>query len=469
MKPTYLAADFGGGSGRIIAGCLEKEHSCYKLILKEIHRFGNRPVNMGGYLYWDFPALFADMKEGLKKAAIECKDIVSIGIDTWGVDFGIIDRNGNLVGNPLCYRDNHTAGLPEKLARAINTSEHYAKTGTQMLSINTLFQLWGLKIKDDPRLEIANKLLFMPDLFGFFLTGKIGNEYTIASTSELLNATTRQWDSDIIKFIGVDSSLFGNIVYPGEIRGTLLETIAAETGLPSETKVINVASHDTASAVYAAAESYETTGTAFLSSGTWSLLGVVLDQPVLTEDARIKNFTNEGGVDCKICFLTNITGLWILQQLKHEWETSTGISISWNELTEAGRSAKDVAIIDVTDERFASPNGMQKKIEDYCMEKGLPVPGNQGEFVKCVCASLAHSYKKALDDLNNLLPQPVRRLKIFGGGSNNSLLNELTEEITGLEISKGPVEATAIGNILVQAIASGYIQNKKEITEISGL
>ena len=313
IKHTYLAADFGGGSGRIIAGFLH--HG--KLELEEVYRFCNRQVKLGNHIYWDFPALFEDMKTGLKLAAQKGYAVKSIGIDTWGVDFGLIDKHGNLLGNPVCYRDARTEGIPEEVFKLLDERQHYADTGIQVMAINTLFQLYSMKQHQDAQLKVARQLLFMPDLFSYFLTGVANNEYCIASTSELLDAQSRNWSVDTIRALGLPQHLFGEIILPGTIRGTLKEDIARETGL-GIVDVIAVGSHDTASAV-AAVPAVENP-IAFLSSGTWSLLGVEVDEPILTEEARKAQFTNEGGVDGKIRFLQNITGLWILQRLMSEWK-----------------------------------------------------------------------------------------------------------------------------------------------------
>lgn len=450
MNKVYLAADFGAGSGRIIAGRVS-EYGRHTEI-EEIHRFPNRQVRIGDWLYWDFPALFADMKEGLAKAVRKGLGVVSIGVDTWGVDFGLVDRLGNLIGNPVCYRDPHPADMPGIFFQDNDPQEHYEVTGTQVMAINTIFRLMSMNRLGDPRLEIASRLLFMPDLFNFYLTGHAVNEYTIASTSELLDARSRRWADALIEHLGVKPSLFGTIVQPGTVIGTVLPQIAEETGLSPGTKVVAVGSHDTASAVYATQENYADNRAAFLSSGTWSLLGVVLDKPVLSAEARAAGFTNEGGVDNKIRFLTNITGLWILQRLAARWKDE-GLPHDWPTLTALGEESACKTVIDVDDPMFGSPDDMAASIVRYCLDHGLEVPVTQGDFVMCVCLSLALRYKKAVEQLNRLLPCPVERLRIFGGGCNNALLNRLTAEATGLEITCGPVEATAIGNILVQARA----------------
>lgn len=447
---VYLAADFGGGSGRLIAGWFEGEHLC----IEEVHRFGNRQVRLGDRLYWDFPALFEDLKDGLKRAAAKGYDVESIGIDTWGVDFGLIDRDGCLLGNPVCYRDSRTKGVLDEVFKTLDASDHYATTGIQVMEINTLAQL--VSMKGSAQLEAAHRLLFMPDLFSYFLTGVANNEYCIASTSELLDARSRNWSWETIRALGLPEHIFGEIVMPGTVRGYLREDIAHETGL-GRVKVVAVASHDTASAVAAVpgllSDGKEQGPAAFLSSGTWSLLGVLLPQPILTEEARLTSFTNEGGVDGSIRFLQNITGLWLLQRLMAEW-AEQGDKQSFDVLLPAAEAACIDALIPVADEAFMNPPSMEEAIKAYCRESGQAVPQTKAELTRCVLQSLAEKYREAIAHLNTLLPRPVSRLHIIGGGSQNQLLNRLTAEATGLEVVAGPVEATAMGNILVQAEAA---------------
>lgn len=458
MSKVYLAADFGGGSGRVIAGWLEDG----KLTMEEIHRFGNRQVRLGDHVYWDFPALFEDMKAGLKKAASKGYEVESIGVDTWGVDFGLIDRDGQLLGNPVCYRDARTAGMTEKLFETLNPTEHYATTGIQVMEINTLAQL--LSIKGTAQLEAAEHLLFMPDLFSYFLTGKVNNEYCIASTSELLDAKRREWSWETIEALGLPKRIFGDIVMPGTVRGELRKDIAEETGL-GDVKVIAVGSHDTASAV-AAVPAIEGDGPmAFLSSGTWSLLGIELPEPILTEEARQAEFTNEGGVGGRIRFLQNITGLWILQRLMAEWK-ERGEEQTFGELLPAAAQASISSIIPVADATFTNPPSMEKAISDYCKQSNQPVPQTKGEFVRCLFQSLAKKYKDAIEGVNGLLPESLKRLHIIGGGSQNGLLNQFTADALGIPVWAGPVEATAMGNILVQAMAAGEVADLAELREV---
>ena len=458
MSKVYLAADFGGGSGRVIAGWLENG----QLKMEEVHRFGNRQVRLGDHVYWDFPALFEDMKAGLKKAASMGYKVTSIGVDTWGVDFGLIDRDGQLIGNPVCYRDARTSGMVEEMFKTLDPTEHYATTGIQVMEINTLSQL--LSIKGTVQLESARHLLFMPDLFSYFLTGKATNEYCIASTSELLDAKKRDWSWDTIKALGLPEHIFGEIVMPGTVRGKLREDIAQETGL-GEIDVVAVGSHDTASAV-AAVPAIEDDGImAFLSSGTWSLLGVELPEPILTEEARKAEFTNEGGVGGRIRFLQNITGLWILQRLMAEWK-ERGEEQTYSQLLPEAEKACINSIIPVADAAFMNPVSMEKAICDYCKDSAQQIPATKAEFTRCLLQSLAQKYQDAISGVNDLLPEPIKRLHIIGGGSQNELLNQLTADALGLPVWAGPVEATAMGNILVQAMAAGEISNLDALRDI---
>lgn len=461
MKEAFIAVDFGGGSGRVIAASIDHN----TLTLDELHRFGNRQISMGGHLYWDFLSLFEEMKTGLHKAVDAGYKLVSIGIDTWGVDFGLIDRNGNLLGNPVCYRDPAAVGGAERYFQHNDISAHYAEAGIQIMDINSLYRLVGMKEWAPDMLAVAHRLLFTPDLFSYFLTGVANNEYTIASTSELIDVHTREWNKTLIKRVGLPEHIFGQIVMPGEVRGRLTEDVKRELGIDYDVNVIAVGSHDTASAVYSVAGTYDSDGTAFLSSGTWSLLGVIVDTPIPTEQARLAGFTNEGGVGGKIRFLQNITGLWILQRLMAVWQEE-GLPTDYGHLLSEAEKADIDTVIDVDDPVFTVPSHMDKTIRSYCESHGLKVPATQGETVRCVLQSLAARYKRGIDELNAMLPRPVRRLQVIGGGSRNGLLNRLTQDATGLPVAAGPVEATAIGNVLLQAKAAGRISSPSDITEI---
>lgn len=460
--PAYIAVDFGGGSGRVIAGIIDDANA---LRLVEIHRFPNRQVRCGGRLYWDFLSLYAEMVEGLRKAVASGLRLRSIGIDTWGVDFGLIDNKGNLICNPVCYRDEAVEGIPEEFYATHSRSAHYAVNGTQVMAINTMFRLMALHRDAPVLINAASHLLFMPDLFSFYLTGRISNEYTIASTSGLLNASTRQWDYDFIYKLGLPCQLFGDIVMPGTSRGVLKRDVSASIGVDYPVEVIAVGSHDTASAVFATATSDDTT--AWLSSGTWSLLGIDLPEPVLTEEARAGGFTNEGAVGGRIRFLQNITGLWMLQRLMAAW-SEKGNPIGIVELINEAENADIDTVVDVDDPVFASAADMETIIADYCRRNGLRIPATRGEFARTVISSLSQRYARGIRQLDTFLPSPVKKLRIMGGGSRNKLLNRLTAEAAGIEVEAADVEATAIGNILVQAIADGRVTSRDDITAVTG-
>ncbi len=460
-EDAYIAVDFGGGSGRVIAASIASG----KLTLKELHRFANRQISLGGHLYWDFLSLYEEMKTGLRKAVEAGYRLVSVGIDTWGVDFGLIDRHGNLLGNPVCYRDPAAAGGAERFFRTNDADAHYAEAGIQIMDINTLYRLVDMKEWAPSILAAAHRLLFMPDLFSYFLTGRACNEYTIASTSELIDVRSRTWNRPLIRRAGLPEEIFGPLVMPGEVRGRLTDDIRRELGIDYHVNVIAVGSHDTASAVHSVAGTYEADGTAFLSSGTWSLLGVVVGEPILSEQARKAGFTNEGCTGGRIKFLQNITGLWILQRLIAGWQRE-GLPTDYAHLLDEAERADIATVIDVDAPDFTSPSDMRRAITDYCRRHGLAVPETQGETVRCVLQSLAARYKRGIDELNSMLPAPVRRLQVIGGGSRNGLLNRLTREATGLPVDAGPVEATAIGNVLVQAQAAGQITSPSDISGI---
>lgn len=461
---TYLAIDFGGGSGRVIAGTITDEKGEKKLTMQLVHRFQNRQVRLGNHVYWDFPALFEDMKTGLKKAAQLGLKVSGIAIDTWGVDFGFIDRDGNLVGNPVCYRDARTNGMAERFFADVDRTAHYAVNGTQVMEINTLFQLLSLKLADSPQLQIADKMLFTPDLFSYFLTGEANTEYTIASTSEMFDARKRDWDWQLIDSLGLPRHLFCPIVMPGTVRGRLRKDIAEETGL-GEVDVIAVGSHDTASAVAAVPATDDEQPVAFISSGTWSLLGVEINEPILTEEARRAEFTNEGGIGGKITFLQNITGLWFIQRLMAEWKEE-GDEQQYDILLPAAEKAVIDTVIPVDDAAFQNPPSMQQAIIDYCNAHNLTAPTSKAETTRVVLQSLAAKYAEATSALNAMLPSPIKKLHIIGGGSQNKLLNRLTEEALGVPVEAGPVEATGIGNILTQALAKGEVSDIAEMRRI---
>lgn len=439
----YIAADFGAGSGRVIVGTVLPGND---IRLDEVHRFPNRQIRLGGTVYWDFPALFEELKTGLRKAFAQYDGIVSIGVDTWGVDFGLIDRNGHLVSNPVCYRDARTTGILEKVFQKISREELYALTGNQFMEINTAFQLYSMVLGDDPALKIADKLLFTPDLFNYFLTGKAVNEYTISSTSQLFHHATGGWADEVFRRLHIPRHLMQSIVPSGTVIGELSPEVVAETG-GAGVKVVAVGSHDTASAL--ASIEAEGDNWAFISSGTWSLMGIETATPILTPEAMQCDFTNEGTVNGNIRFLRNITGLWLLQNLMKEWEAA-GEKCSYNDLIAEAERSRLNAIVDVDAPCFNKPDNMGEAIVRYCQEKGQEIPRTKGEFMRCVVLSLATKYAEVKQLLEKCSGRRIETIYIVGGGSQNRLLNRLTEELTGAKVVCKAVEATAIGNIKVQ-------------------
>ncbi|MBQ7985255.1 MAG: rhamnulokinase, partial [Bacteroidales bacterium] len=442
MKEAYLAADFGGGSGRVIVGWINDG----RIELKEIHRFRNRQIFMGNHLYWDALALFEDMKQGIKKAVDEGYYIKSIGIDTWGVDFALIDRRGNLLQNPVCYRDKRTESVFNGDFTSRDKQKIYHSSGLQSMNINTLYQLCSLQKECPEIFDYADKLLFMPDLFSYYLTGQAFNEYTIASTSDLLSAQNRDWNFDLIESLYLKKEMFCRIVKPGKERFLIKEDVRKELNLPDDCALVPIASHDTQSAVYSLQN--KTQNDAFLSSGTWSLLGCEINEPILTDDAFAKGFSNEGSVNDKICFLQNITGLWTLQRLIAQWQTR-GEDTDLTLLNTLAEKSDFDTVVDVDDNIFQAPDNMEQAFEMYCSSHGLQSPKTKGEYVRCIFLSLAERYAKGINEMNKLLPEKIERLTVMGGGSNSELLNALTADKCGIKVLKGESEATAVGNILL--------------------
>ncbi|MDR2564243.1 MAG: rhamnulokinase [Prevotellaceae bacterium] len=451
---SYLALDLGAGSGRAIVGYFKEG----RIYLDEVSRFENRRVKLGNTDYWDFLALFDEIKKGISAAVKKGYDLHGIAADTWGVDFGLIDASGSLISNPVSYRDARTAGMSDEAFKSISKEEMYRVSGIQMMEINTLFQLLSLIKRKDSALAVADKLLFIPDLINFFLTGRIANEYTIASTSQLLNVRTKQWDISLFERLALPSKLVAEIVHPGTLIGTLSDAIAKETGAKN-VKVYAAGSHDTASAI--AAIPFEGDNCAFLSSGTWSLFGITADEAILTEKAFADDFTNEGGANGKILFMRNITGLWLLQRLIDEWESAEGEKQSYEFLlSEAAKAEPFRSLVNSDEAVFANPQSMSAAIDEYCRATAQPSPRNKGEYLRCVMESLALKYRVVNDCLRECSGKSVEKLYIVGGGSRNLMLNQMIANALNLEVITGLVEATAAGNIMQQAIADGTVENE---------
>lgn len=461
-RRAFLAADFGGGSGRVIAG----EVNGGKVTLDEVHRFPNNLVEMGGHVFWDFPALFRELITGIKKGVEKGYEIAGIGVDTWGVDFGFIDRNGNMVMNPVSYRCPSTSGCAERFfTEDYDRATHYSRAGVQIMDINSIYRLKEMKEWAPEILKAADKLLFMPDLFSYFLTGEANVEKTIASTSELLDPYSKEWNRELIKQAGLPERLFGELVAPGTVRGYLTAEVMKQTGIDYQVPVIAVGSHDTASAVFASGADFAGEGAAFLSSGTWSLLGVVMPEPIITEEARESGFTNETGVDGFTTFLQNITGLWIVQCLVREWERK-GEPVEIGALVAEAEASDYSGTVDVDDAVFHNPKSMEGAIKEFVSAHGFDEPKSRGDVMRCVMLSLAERYARGIKHLNRMLPNEVKSLHIIGGGVRNKFLNRLTAEATGVKVVAGPAEATAIGNILLQARTAGVIKEVNDIKEI---
>ena len=444
MKQNFFAVDLGATSGRTILGSFTEEG----ISLKEINRFPNHLIEVGGHFYWDIYALYHHIIEGLKLAAQADEPITSIGIDTWGVDFVCLGKDGQLLRQPYAYRDPHTDGAPEAFFSRVSRSEVYAKTGIQVMNFNTLFQLDTLRRHRDSALEACHKILFVPDALSYMLTGEMVTEYTIASTGQLVDAQKRRLDPELLQAVGLTEEHFGRFVYPGEKIGVLTEEVQRITGLGA-VPVIAVAGHDTGSAV--AAVPAVNPNFAYLSSGTWSLMGVETPHPVINAETEKLNFTNEGGVEGSIRLLKNICGMWLLERCRLNWGNT-----SYPELiAEANACQAFRSLINPDDPCFANPADMENTIREYARKTGQPVPETRGQVVRCIFESLALRYRQVLENLRSLAPNPIDTLHVIGGGSRNDLLNQFTANAIGIPVIAGPSEATAMGNILMQNIAAG--------------
>ena len=442
----YLAIDLGAESGRTIAGTITGG----KLSLSETHRFPNGPVRLQDGLHWDVQRLWSEIKQGIRKSP----PVHSLGVDTWGVDFALLDGHGTLLGSPYHYRDARTDGMLAEAFQRIPREQIFTHTGIQFLQINSLYQLLSMAVARDLRLEGAQTFLTIPHLFNHWLCGSLVCEFTNATTTQCFNPLTRAWAFPILEALGIPAQIFPPVCEPGTILGNLLPAVAAETGAGS-IPVIAPACHDTGSAV--AAIPAENEDFAWLSSGTWSILGAEVRQPNLTPQALSYNFTNEGGVFGTWRLSKNIMGLWLVQECKRQW------GLSYDAITRlAGEAQPFLAVIDPDSDLFLHPGNMAEKICSFCRQSGQAVPRSQGEIVRVVLESLALKYRLVLEHLEELTGKRLEPLHIIGGGTKNRLLNQLTAGCTGRRVVTGPVEATAIGNILMQAIALGHLSSLAE-------
>jgi rhamnulokinase len=454
-KP-YLAFDFGAESGRAVLAHLQSGI----LTTEEVHRFPNEPVEYGGSLHWDVARLWFEVRKAL--ARLEEVELAGIGVDTWGVDYALVGERGDLLQNPYHYRDRRTEGVMEEVLRKVPKEEIYRATGIQFMPINTLYQLFA-EHRDSPKVVGAAKhLLTMPDLFNYWLTGSAVCEFTNATTTQMVDPVERKWATGLLKRLELPADLAAPIVEPGSIIGTLLPGITQGSSLAGTT-IIAPACHDTGSAVAAISAREDT---AFLSSGTWSLLGTELDSPVITSETLRLNFTNEGGVNGTTRLLKNVMGLWMLQCCRQSW-TANGIPYDYRELMElASREVSLHHLVDPDDESFLRPPDMPSAINRFCSRTHQPIPREPGAYVRTIFESLAFKYRLVLRNLEQVTGKRFEQIRIIGGGSKNRLLNQLTADATGKRVLAGPAEATALGNVAIQILSTGGATSLQEVRAI---
>jgi rhamnulokinase len=459
MTSNYLALDLGAESGRGLLGRFDGQY----LELEEVHRFPNGPVRMLDTLYWDLPRLFEEIKTALRKGTMHGGGLDSVGIDTWGVDFSLIGRGETLLGNPVHYRDARTDGMIEAALQYISRERIYEITGLQFLPFNTVYQLLALKQSRSPLLDVAETLLMMPDVFGWLLTGRRASERTNASTTQLLEPRSGTWSDELCRELGLPHVILPELIEPGSELGPLRSSVAEEVGLTHPVMVITPATHDTASAVAAVPVKISSTSSrpppdwCYLSSGTWSLLGVEVPRPVINAETMRYNFTNEGGVAGTTRLLKNIMGLWLVQECRRTWARA-GRDLSYEELIARAQVAPPfTTLIDPDDTSFLAPGNMPARLATYCARTRQPLPNDEGAMVRCCLESLALKYRWAIDRLESILGTTIGTIHVVGGGSKNALLCQFTADACGRPVHCGPVEATAIGNILMQALGRGQL------------
>lgn len=450
MSTYYLAIDIGASSGRHILGSLKDG----RMELEEIHRFPNGMKEQGGESVWDVDELFAQIKIGMKKCREAGKIPVSVGVDTWGVDFVLLDREGNRIGNATAYRDGRTKGMDKEVYKFISEDALYARTGIQKQIFNTIYQLMALKKQQGARLEDAETLLMMPDYFHYLLSGTAATEYTNATTGQLVNPDTKDWDFELIDMLGYPRKIFRKIVAPGTVLGELRKEVQEEVGF--NCKVVATATHDTGSAV--AAVPTDSDSPLYISSGTWSLMGTELVKADCSSRSREHNLTNEGGYDYRFRFLKNIMGLWMIQSVKKE----IGGELDFGEICELAEKCTISSIVDCNDDRFLAPANMTEEVQAACRETGQQVPQGIGETASVIYNSLARCYAETIKEIGTITGQAYDKIHIVGGGANAEYLNRLTARETGVPVYAGPTEATAIGNLVVQMISEGDLLDLKD-------
>ncbi len=453
---VYLAVDLGASSGRVMAGIHEDD----AIALRQVHRFSTPWVNLNGSYHWDILGLYQHILDGLREAATVFGDqVAGIGVDTWGVDYGLLDGGGRLLGNPFQYRDPRTdRSMPEAVAK-LSRERIFGETGIQFLPFNTIYQLYAEVLESTGAIGTARSMLFLPDLLTYWLCGEQVQERTIASTSQLWNPVSGNWSDALIGELGIPRHIFMPVIEPGTLLKPVTEHIQAETSL-GPVPVIAVAGHDTGSAV--AGAPLDRGNPAFMSSGTWSLMGMEVDEPIIAEDVLANGFSNEAGVEGTTRFLKNICGMWLIEQLRAEWRRE-GREYGYDELVEEAKAEPAFrSIIDPDADRFAKPGEMSEKIRSYCEETGQPAPESRGALVRCALESLAAKYAIVYERLKALSPVALKQLRIVGGGSQNRFLNQCTADALGVEVVAGPVEATSLGNLIMQMKATGRIGSLEE-------
>lgn len=462
---VFLAVDLGASSGRVVAGLFDGS----RLSLEEVYRFDNGGVPAAGRLYWPLMNQWQHVQRGLRAAGkIYGTNIKSVGVDTWGVDFAFLGRNDELLGNPRHYRDRQTAGILEKAFAIVPREDIFKATGLQFMEFNSLYQLLAMKQAGSPILDCAQALLMIPDVFHWLLTGVKANETTDASTTQFLNPQTGKWTTDLLTKFGLPTHILGQIAQPGTKLGKLQSSAAEETGL-ADVEVVLPGTHDTASAVMAvpaASKPGEKPNWCYISSGTWSLMGVETPQPIINQRCYELNFTNEGGVGGTTRVLKNIAGLWLVQECRRVWKQS-GHEYGWEELTRrAGETPPLLSLINPDDPSFVAPKDMPTAIRDYCTKTGQTVPNSEGAVIRCALESLALRYRMVLGFLEELIGGKIETIHIVGGGTQNRLLCQMTADACGRRVVAGPVEATAIGNVMMQAVAQGAIGSIAQAREV---
>ena len=454
---NYLAVDVGASSGRLLLGRWDGE----RFQLEELHRFPNGPINILGHLHWDVLRIWSEILGGMARYATQFAEPLSgISVDTWGVDFGLLDRSGRLLGNPYHYRDSRTDGMIEIVFQKIPRQRLYQRTGNQVLQLNTLYQIISMVQGNDPQLKLAQTLLMMPDLFHYWMTSHKVAEYTNASTTQMMDCRERQWATDLMVELDIPTSILPEIIFPGTQIGNLRPEILEESGLTQSIPVIATASHDTANAIAAISDLDE--HSLYISSGTWNLTGVEISEPILDDRAIALNFTNEGGVNNTIRFLKIIPGLWLLQESRRHWQQE-GRSYQWKELLSLGEQATPfLCLVNPESPDFTSPGDMPANIRAYCRRTGQPEPISVGEVVRCCLESLALKTRKTQEDLELATGRHLGTIRIVGGGSQNRLQCQFTADACNQLVIAGPIEATALGNIMLQAIATGKLANLRQ-------